>query len=80
MVDPLKGLGNVHNLSRPSHVQRTEREDEVKKKAEAKDEVVISGEALDLSQAEEASRAVRQQLQDDPNAKLGLNPNFDEKV
>ena len=80
VVDPTKGIGpvqNVTSISKPQNVSNKERSEE-KREAEEKDKVEISEEALNLVQAQEKAEETRQQLEENRDATLGLDPNFDE--
>lgn len=46
----------------------------------ATDEVALSPEALEVAQAQQAARDIRVAVEVNPDAKLGLDPNFDEAV
>lgn len=81
MVDSIKGTGPVHNISsaKQHEAGAHKRVDEKRKSEEPKDEVLLSQEALDLSQAEKAASDVRAELEKN-NLTLGLNKDFDKKV
>jgi hypothetical protein len=84
MIDPTKSSGIIQNLLANNKPQAQNRA--VAKGTEAssntapRDQVNISEQALSLSQAELAVKALRQQLTNNPDVTLGLDPAFDEKI
>ena len=76
MVDATKGIGGIQNL--PSSDTKKFQDDKKTEQREASgasnpvDDVSISSEASDLASADQATRAARQQLED--NQDISLSP------
>lgn len=85
MVDPTQGTNQYQNIVKTSRAQAVDAENDSEESQEAEkvsalapqDEVVISQEALSLSQAEETAAQVRQTLEENSDESLGLDPDFD---
>lgn len=79
MVDSIKGLGQVSNVTSISKSPKQQSDESPEVAVLPEDKVEISAEALTLSQAEEKAGQTRELLKNS-DFSLGLNPNFDKKV
>lgn len=84
MVEGPKGIGSVQSLISGTRVtdaaNSVRRSDEAKNSSGPKDEIKISGEALSLSQAQEAASSVRVSLSRYSEVTLSSGQNFDESL
>ncbi len=86
MVDPTQGTNQLQNIIKAARTQVAgahKKHIESAKNAQPVkigDEVQISQEALDLVRAEKTAGEVRQTLEQNPRATLGLDPDFEHNV
>lgn len=82
MVDPTKSIGTVLGLQAQGKPQapKNNRREDAQKTEPRRDEVTLSAQALNLSQAEDTARKIRDALEDSDTS-LGFDPKkFDETV
>lgn len=81
MVDQINGLGQVQGITSTNKNQNTQgKRSEETERSQPRDEVSISEEALNLSQAKKTAADARAQIFRDDSVTLGLDPNFDTSI
>ena len=80
MVDSIGNIGGSQGANLPNRTQNATRSSENRGPSTVQDELEISGQALNLAQAQQATTDVRAQLSQNFDLNLGLAEGFDEQV
>ena len=73
MINKINPLGQVQDVEQVRKVQKQHEEADTKNTAAIIDEVVLSEEAISMSEAESAARQISQQLSDNQDVALSGN-------
>ncbi len=80
MVDSINNIGGIQGVNQVNRSQNTQRSEQSRENVAIQDDISISGEALNLAQAEQAASDIRAQLTQNLDLSLGLSEGFDEQV
>jgi len=80
MVDSIRNIGGIQGVKPSNPSQNTQRSEQKRENEAIQDEVSISTDALNQSQAEQAATNIREKLSQNEGLSLGLVDGFDETV